>query len=236
MDAYIVLDLETTGLSPQQDRILEIGALKVEEDRITDRYQTLINPDLQIPYAVQRLTGITQAMAEQGEKPEKGIGDFLDFCGDLPLLGHNILFDYSFVRCEAAALGWNFEKAGTDTLKIARKFLPDLESRSLESLCRHYHIAQEHAHRAMDDALSTWQLFLSLKKEFFEDHPEEFYPQKLVCRVKKHSPATNSQKLYLNDLIKYHRIVTDIEIGSMTKSEASRMIDRIILQDGRIKR
>ena len=72
MDAYIVLDLETTGLSPQQDRILEIGALKVEEDRITDRYQTLINPDLQIPYAVQRLTGITQAMAEQGEKTGKG--------------------------------------------------------------------------------------------------------------------------------------------------------------------
>lgn len=76
MDAYIVLDLETTGLSPQQDRILEIGALKVEEDRITDRYQTLINPDLQIPYAVQRLTGITQAMAEQGENRKRESATF----------------------------------------------------------------------------------------------------------------------------------------------------------------
>lgn len=236
MDAYIVLDLETTGLSPQQDRILEIGALKIEEDQITDRYQTLINPDLQISYAVQRLTGITQAMAEQGEKPERGIGDFLDFCGDLPLLGHNILFDYSFVRYGAAALGRKFEKEGTDTLKIARKFLPNLESRSLESLCRHYRIVQEHAHRAMDDALSTWRLFQSLKKDFSGEHPEEFRPQKLVCRVKKQGPATSSQKLYLNDLIKYHRIVTDIEIGSLTKSEASRMIDHIILKHGRIKR
>ncbi|MGI6007753.1 MAG: PolC-type DNA polymerase III [Ruminococcus sp.] len=236
MNSYVVLDLETTGLAPDRDRILEIGALKIEDDCLTDRCSMLINPEVQIPYTVQNLTGITQAMAETGEKPEKALKDFLDFCGNLPLLGHNILFDYSFVKQQAAGLGLAFEKEGVDTLKIARKVLPQLASRSLAALCRYYHIRQEKAHRAMEDAWNTWQLFRCLQQEYGETHPEEFEPKKLTYRVKKQSPITNSQKLYLNDLIKYHRIVIDMKIDSLTKSEASRMIDHIILQYGKIKR
>ncbi len=236
MNSYVVLDLETTGLRPETDRILEIGALKIEDGHVAKQYSVLINPQMQIPYGVQNLTGITQAMAEKGEDAEKALRDFLEFCGNLPLLGHNILFDYSFVKHMAVGMGLKFEKDGVDTLKIARKTLPDLGSRSLEFLCRHYHIQQEHAHRAMDDARCTWQLFQCLQEEFGEACPEVFLPGKLICHVKKQTPVTNSQKLYLNDLLKYHRIDTDIKIESLTKSEASRMIDHIILQYGRIKR
>jgi DNA polymerase-3 subunit epsilon len=215
---------------------LEIGALKIEEDSVADRYSALINPKMQIPYAVQNLTGITQVMAEKGEESEKAIADFLEFCGGLPLLGHNIIFDYSFVKHNAVNMGLDFEREGVDTLKIARKVLPQLGSRSLGALCRHYGIHQEQAHRALDDAACTWQVFRRLQKEFGGIYPEEFKPKKLIYRVKKQQPATNSQKLYLNDLVKYHRIEADLEIESLTKSEASRMIDHIILQYGRIKR
>lgn len=236
MKSCIVLDLETTGLQPRTDRILEIGALKIEDGQETDSYHVLINPQMQIPYRIQELTGISQAMAEAGGDPEEALRGFLDFCGELPLLGHNIMFDYSFVKHKAVNLGLTFEKEAVDTLKIARKVLPDLASRSLAALCRHYRIDQGNAHRALDDTKSTWQLYQCLERDFFKGRPEIFKPQKLVCAVKKQGPITFSQKVYLNDLLRYHRIETDVKIDSLTKSEASRMIDKIILNYGRIMR
>lgn len=236
MKSYVVLDLETTGLQPKTDRILEIGALKIENGEVADSYHKMIDPRMRIPCRIQQLTGITQSMAEQGETIEEILPGFLEFCSDLPLLGHNILFDYSFIKHKAVNQGLEFEKQAVDTLKIARKVLPDLESRSLVSLCRYYDIRQEHAHRALDDARSTWQLYCHLKREFEENYPQEFIPKDLICRVKRQGPITISQKVYLNDLIKYHRIEKDIEIDSLTKSEASKMIDNIILNYGRIKR
>ncbi|MCH1984386.1 3'-5' exonuclease [Ruminococcus sp. OA3] len=236
MKTCVVLDLETTGLHPKTDRILEIGALKIVDGRTVDSYHVLINPQMQIPYEIQELTGITQAMTEEGEKSETALGNFLDFCGELPLLGHNIMFDYSFVKHKAVNLGFKFEKEAVDTLKIARKALPDLPSRSLAALCRYYRIDQGNAHRALDDTRSTWQLYQYLERDFLESQPEIFKPQKLMYTVKKQRPITFSQKVYLNDLLRYHRIETDVKIESLTKSEASRMIDKIILNHGRVKR
>lgn len=236
MRSYVVLDLETTGLNPKYDRILEIGALKIEEEEIVGTFQKLINPQMQIPYRVQELTGITQVMAEEGEDMDTSVKEFLDFCGDCPLLGHNVIFDYSFVKFKAVNMGYQFEKMAVDTLKIARTALPGLPSRRLTSLCEHYQIDQEQAHRALDDATNTWKLYQRLKTEFAKVHPELFVPKQLNYQVKKQSPITTSQKVYLNDLIKYHRIDTNIEMGRLTKSEASKMIDRIILTYGRIMR
>lgn len=236
MKTCVVLDLETTGLRPKTDRILEIGALKIVDGCTADSYHVLVNPQMQIPYRIQELTGITQAMAEEGEESEAALKGFLDFCGELPLLGHNILFDYSFVKHKAVNLGLKFEKEAVDSLKIARMVLPDLASRSLAALCRYYRIDQGDAHRALDDTKSTWQLYQCLERDFMESRPEIFKPQRLIYTVKKQGPITFSQKVYLNDLLRYHRIETDVTIESLTKSEASRMIDKIILNHGRIKR
>lgn len=245
---YVALDLETTGLHPVRDRILEIGAIRVKQGKIEDRYSTLVDCRMRIPERITELTGITDEMLEearaQGRAPEvsQAVAELLEFCGDLPLLGHNILFDYSFVKQNAWNCGLEFEKEGIDTLKIAKVFLSDLPSRSLEALCAYYQIDTGGHHRAVEDAMAAASLYNHLA-EAFETKEEGqagrcgiFLPAKLVCNVKKQVPATKMQKAYLIDLVKYHRITLDVSIDSLTKSEASRMIDRILFSYGRIKR
>ncbi len=133
-------------------------------------------------------------------------------------------------------MGAEFERTGIDTLKIARKFMEEPKKKSLESLCGYYGIEREHCHRAYDDAIAASRLYGFLKKDFYLVSPAAFAPAPLYCQVKKDSPITKSQKVYLNDLIKYHRIEPDVSIDNLTKSEASRMIDTIIRDYGRIKR
>ena len=132
MKNFVVLDLETTGLTPKTDRILEIGAVKVVDGEIKERYSTFINPQMEIPRRITELTGITGDMVKDAPLREEAVRGLVEFCQDLPLLGHNILFDYSFVKHDAVNLGLAFEKEALDTLQIARRALPELESRSLE--------------------------------------------------------------------------------------------------------
>lgn len=236
IDSYIALDLETTGLSPVEDRILEIGAVKVEGGEIRERYEALLNPGIRISPRIQELTGITDEMAAAGKDTRTAVGELVEFCGDLPLLGHNILFDYSFVKKNAVNFGLKFEKEGIDTLKIARMLLPDVEHKSLTSLCCHYGIVHERAHRAVDDACAAMELYQRLQREF-PDSPEElFAPRPLAYKAKKQGPVTPAQKGYLNDLIKYHKITVDVSMDTLTKNEASRLIDKIISTYGRILR
>lgn len=235
-DCVIALDLETTGLNPCTDRILEIGAAKIEGGCVTDTYSVFVNVGIRIPDFIVNLTGITDEMASSGLSLKEAMEGFLSFCGDDDILGHNILFDYGFLRQNAANLGLPFEKNGVDTLGIAKKFLGELPSRSLEALCVHYHISQEKKHRAFEDAISAYRLYECMKREFENVSPAAFLAKPLYYKVKKQSFATISQKRYLIDLAKYHRIDLNVSLEELTKSEASRMIDSIISQYGRIKR
>ncbi|MDO4343622.1 MAG: exonuclease domain-containing protein [Eubacteriales bacterium] len=239
---YTALDLETTGLSASRDRILEIGALRVQDGVVTDTYHTLVDCQMKIPWQITRLTGITEEMMEaareKGEAPKacQAVEELLDFCGQRPVLGHNILFDYSFIKHQAVNQGEKFEVLGIDTLKIARRFLAQLPSRSLESLCGYYRIEQRQSHRAVDDAYAAHLLYEKLAKDFEEADEKAFLPKPLVYQAKKQGPATKFQKAYLIDLVKYHRIELDVDIESLTKNEASRLIDRLLTTHGRIKR
>ena len=125
-DNYIVLDTETTGLNPARDKVLEIGAARIEQGRVVETFETLIDTGVPIPERITELTGITDAMQAEGKKTEEAFREFFDFCKDLPILGHNITFDFSFLKQTAVNLGYSFEKDGIDTLKIARKVLADL--------------------------------------------------------------------------------------------------------------
>lgn len=230
---YIALDVESTGLNPARDKLLEIGAVKVRDGNICEQYSCLINTGIVIPENITELTGITDEMQKTGKKIEVAMGEFVEFCEDLPILGHNVQFDFSFLKQNAVNLGLHFEKEALDTLKIARKLLPNLESRTLQALCKHYEISLEHAHRALDDARAAHQLYWKLWEQFSQD-TSAFTLKKLVYSAKKQSPITNSQKRYLNDLMKYHKIEIDSSMEVLTRSEASRIIDRIILQYGKI--
>jgi DNA polymerase-3 subunit epsilon len=235
-DSYIVFDIETTGLQPKTDRIIEIGAVKVKKHEIIDTFSILIDAKIELPPYITALTGINNEMLKGAKGTEESVTEFIDFCEDYILMGHNVIFDYSFVKRFAANHKLPFEKKGIDTLKIARKLLPNLEKKNLGYLCDYYKIKQVKKHRALEDATATKQLYDCMLKQFGESHSKEFAPYELIYQVKRESPITDAQKGYLKDLMKYHKIELDVEIDTLTKNEASRRIDYIILQHGRIIR
>ena len=149
LKSYIAFDVETTGLNPLENEIIEIGALKVRDGKVAERFMEFIKPTASISPAITSLTGITNEMVAAARPRYSVIADFLDFCEEDVLIGHNVSFDYSFMKCSAAADGLSFEKMGIDTLKIAQKVLKELNSKSLGSLCEYYHIENKSAHRAI---------------------------------------------------------------------------------------
>ncbi|MDD2972707.1 MAG: 3'-5' exonuclease [Lachnospiraceae bacterium] len=248
--SYVSLDLETTGLYPKQDRIIEIGAVKVVEHEVVDTYVTFVNPGRNLTEKVRELTGITGEDLAAAPFIEDCIQDLLEFTGELPLLGHSVLFDYSFVKRAAVNVGKTFDKEGIDTLQIARKYLPELESRNLGYLCRYFGIAHEE-HRALGDALATHELYQILWGRFRQNDtvpenevpqeqreismPEDkiFLPHPLHYQVKKEGPITKHQKERLYELIERHKLTVDYQVEHLTKNEASRYTDKILATYGR---
>lgn len=233
LDSYVAIDLEMTGLQAKTERILEIGAVKVIDHVQTEQFRTFVNPHRRLSDAICQLTGITQEMVADAPEDREALRTLLDFVGDLTLVGHNIMFDYSFLKQCAANHRIHLEKTGVDTLKISRVCLPELESKKLEAVCRHFHIQEKQEHRALADARMTAQLMEVLLDQFAESHKELFVPKPLQYRAKRQGPATPAQKRDLIELMTYHKIVSDVEVEALTKSEASRMIDKILFAYGR---
>lgn len=234
MDAYVVVDLEMTGLNPKTDRILEIGAVKLEEGKIGGTFHRMVNPRMTLTEEIISLTGITNEMVQQGCDCGQAAEEFLIFAEGLPLAGHNLMYDYRFLKQAAANQGLELEKEGIDTLKLARKLLPMAEKKSLDYLCDFLHIARATKHRALEDARATAELLLYLYKEFADKEPEEFRAEPLHYKVKKQQPASKRQKRHLKELAEYHKIELDRELDSLTRSEASRLANKIIVAYGRI--
>ena len=155
LDNYTVLDLEMTGLATKVDRIIEIGALRVRDKKIVAEYGMLVNPKMIVPQKVTELTGITNEMVQQGADMDEALSGLLDFIGDDVLVGHNIVFDYSFLKQWAVNKKLPLEMMACDTLKLARELLPPDQPKKLEALCEFFHINRENAHRAVDDARET---------------------------------------------------------------------------------
>lgn len=245
-DSYVSLDLETTGLNPKMDKIIEIGAVKVLHGEVVDTFASFVNPARLLNDKVKKLTGIMDANLVDAPLIEEILPTLLDFVGELPLLGHSILFDYSFIKKAAVNQKKSFEKQGIDTLRIARKYLPDLESRNLGFLCKHFGILHTE-HRALGDAEATHALYLELCKLFMSTNEREssirnkranemagvFAPRQLLYQVKKESPITKHQKERLYELICKHKVIIDYDVEHLTKNEASRQTDIILSKYGR---
>ncbi|WP_105618583.1 3'-5' exonuclease [Vallitalea okinawensis] len=233
MQSYVVLDIETTGTSPIYDKITEIGAVRILDGRVVEKYEQLINPGVIISDRITEITGITNEMVEGQPVIGEVLKGFVDFCGDEPIVGHNVMFDYRFLKNNAINNQLDFDRMGLDTLAIARKVLRHLHSRSLESLCRYYDIGREREHRAFDDAFATYKLLELMRREYCNDDPHLFVPQQLLYKPVKMSPITDKQLRYLKYLINYHQIEPDFIPDKLTKNEASKIIDEIIFKYGR---
>lgn len=232
LKSYVAFDVETTGLDPEQNEIIEIGALKVRNGKVVERFMKFIRPTEEISQTITDLTGITNEMVVNAQSREQVIPEFLDFCREDILIGHNVAFDYSFMKMGALAVGLDFVSQGIDTLKIARKVHGDLESKSLERLCAYYQIENKAAHRAYHDALATAKLYQTLAHYFEEKEPAVFKPMELYYKQKKILPASKRQVEFLTKLIRQKRLSLSFDPDSITKNEASRLIDGIL--NGRI--
>ncbi len=234
MTSYIALDLETTGLESKTEKITEAAALKVIDGTVRERFVTLINPGRPISEKITQLTGITDEMVRTAPLMENVIGELLAFCGGLPLLGHNILFDYRFLKQAAVNSRLECEFEAVDTLTLCRHLMPPDEKKNLSASCTWFQIPQSAAHRAEADAESAHLLYEKLKALYGKEREELFVPCPLIHKAKREQPATKRQKEYLQDLIKCHRIDITLQTDTLSRSEASRLIDQIILQRGRL--
>lgn len=231
---YIAIDLEMTGLDAKRDKILEIGAIRVKNKKPEAEYQALICPHMQLSEDITGLTGISNEMAAGGREMDDVFPEIISFCKDFVLLGHNILFDYSFLKQAAMNRNTVFEHKGMDTLKIARKLLSQEEKKTLQALCDRYGIQRQRRHRALDDAKATAALYEIFEAEYEAEKPELFAPYPLLYKAKKQVPATSRQISHLKELADCHKITLNISWQTLTKNEASRQIDRIIAQYGRM--
>ncbi len=225
MNTYVALDLEMTGLKPKLDKIIEIGAVLVEEGEVQSSFSTLINPGRELPPEIAELTGISEEELKAAPRMEEILTELSEFIGNRILLGHQILFDYAFLKRAFVNGGMKFEKNGIDTLKLTKKFLPHLPGKSLPALCRYYGIEGQ-AHRALEDARASHLLYQKLREQFYQE--ADFRPQPLRYRVRKESPAGVRQKEQLLSLMRKHNVSIGAEVDGMTRNEVSRLTGQIL--------
>lgn len=167
--AYVVFDIETTGFSPVTNRIIEIGAVKVESGQITDRFSAFVNPQVPIPFEIEKLTGISDSMVIDADTIEVVLPRFLEFVGDAALVAHNASFDVGFIKENAKRQNIAVDFTYVDTVGIARTLLTGQAKYTLDAVAKTLKISLENHHRAVDDAECTAEIFLKfiemLKKD-----------------------------------------------------------------------
>ena len=158
-DTYVVFDIETTGFSPLVNKIIEIGAVKVEKGNITERFSTFVNPEVPIPFHIENLTGIKDDMVITAPVIAEVMTEFLAFCDGAVMVAHNADFDMSFIKynCDRLSIPYDFTIA--DTVAMARMLLPNLNRFKLDTVARALNISLENHHRAVDDAACTAEIF-----------------------------------------------------------------------------
>ena len=156
---YVVFDLETTGFSPVKNNIIEIGAVKIQNGKITDRFSTFVNPREPIPYKIQQLTSIRDEDVLEAPVIEDVLPQFLEFCKGCVMVAHNASFDMSFIAENCKRLNLTHEETIVDTVGVARILLPGQAKHTLDACAKTLGISLENHHRAVDDAEATAEIF-----------------------------------------------------------------------------
>jgi DNA polymerase-3 subunit alpha (Gram-positive type) len=227
MKEYVCVDLETTGLSPKENEIIEIGAVRVINNEVVEVFSELIRPSVSIPSRITMITGISNSMVKNKDDITKVLPRFIKFLGGLPIIAHNINFDYGFLLEKASKQKITLDCMGVDTLRIARGLMQELSSKSLASLCEHYNVINANAHRASDDAIATVKIFECMKKDYIEDYPEMFAPRQIGYKVKKIQSVTSNQKEQLASLLNKHQIKIAVTLEEVDRPIASKLINYI---------
>ena len=160
-DTYVVFDLETTGFSSEHDRIIEIGAVKYKNRRCVDSFSCFVNPEIPIPFRIEKLTGINDSMVIDAQTIEEVLPKFIEFCEGAVLVAHNADFDSGFIKAKAKqVMGIDKEYTVVDTVALARVLLPQLNRYKLDTVAKAVGVSLENHHRAVDDADCCAGIFL----------------------------------------------------------------------------
>ena len=214
-DTYIVFDIETTGFSAIRDRIIEIGAVKVTDGKIVDKFSTFVNPERPIPFEITNLTSITDDMVMSAPTIETALPQFLEFVGEGVLVAHNAGFDVGFIEQNCRNLGLDDHFVYADTVALARVLLPTLSKYKLNIVAKALNISLENHHRAVDDAGATAEIFVKfvemLKKDNITTLKEvNRYGDRNVNAIRK-MPTHHIIILAKNDIGRYnlYQLITE---------------------------
>ncbi|WP_300348074.1 PolC-type DNA polymerase III [Clostridium sp.] len=168
-DEYVVFDLETTGFSSKNDKIIEIGAVKLKGGEIVDSFSSFVDPEMMIPYKITELTSITQNMVDGKPKISEVLPKFIEFVGDAVLVAHNAAFDVGFIKKNLADMGMDLKNPVMDTVPLARYLYPELKKVKLNQVANHLGISLDNHHRAVDDAKATADILVFSFKKMKEE-------------------------------------------------------------------
>lgn len=163
--SFVVFDIETTGLNKQDDKITEIGAVKIKNGEIIDRWSSFVNPERHIPEHISELTSITDDMVADAPKISEILPEFLEFSKGSVLVAQNARFDTGFIKIFCDRLGLEYNFPCIDTLILARGLYPELSNHKLDTLTKHLNVILENHHRAVDDAKATADIFIKMLDE-----------------------------------------------------------------------
>ncbi|HEY5512769.1 MAG TPA: 3'-5' exonuclease [Geomonas sp.] len=185
--SVVVLDFETTGLSPDGgDRAIEVGAVLVQDNRITDRFQSLMNPGMRVSGFIEQYTGITNQMLKGAPPVAEAMGRFVTFMDRHHLVAHNASFDRRFLDAELQRISLRRQQEFACSLLLSRRLNPDAPSHSLETLVRYKKLATDGVfHRALADAEMTALLWIGMVGELKKDHGLRTVPFELMQRLMK---------------------------------------------------
>ncbi|MCD8119274.1 MAG: PolC-type DNA polymerase III [Lachnospiraceae bacterium] len=161
-DLCVVFDIETTGFNAVTDKIIEIGAVKVQGGKVVERFSEFVNPEVPIPFRIEQLTSINDSMVVNAEKIDTVLPRFLEFCEGAVLVAHNADFDTGFIRAKAEQLGLAYDFTVADTLAMSRLLLPKLSKFQLNTVAKALNVTLDHHHRAVSDAECTAMIYLKL--------------------------------------------------------------------------
>ncbi|MDO5518265.1 MAG: PolC-type DNA polymerase III, partial [Clostridium sp.] len=169
-DTFVVFDIETTGFSPVNDKIIEIGAVKIKNGEVIDNFSEFVNPERSIPYKITELTSINNDMVRDAETINTILPKFMEFCKGTVLVAHNAAFDTGFIKKNCRDLNLEFDYSVMDTVPLARFLYPELKKVKLNLVAKHLGISLENHHRAVDDAKCTAEILLKFFEKLHEDY------------------------------------------------------------------
>jgi len=187
MNKFVVIDFETTGLSPNLgDRATEVAAVIVDGDRITDSFQSLMNAGVAIPSYIQQLTGISNAMLREAPSCQKVMQALADFVGDMPFVAHNASFDTKFLDAEWYRIQYKRRQPFACSMLVSRRIYPHAPDHKLSTLVRHLKLPTTgEYHRALADAKMTASLIIKIQNDLQEKYKLASVPHEMLCILQK---------------------------------------------------